>query len=59
MFSWRSLLQGRGVKVARGLGLSRIDLKYSGGPLPHEQLLHSIELYGTKVAPPVREQLAL
>lgn len=46
------------VKVAKGLGLSRFDLKYSLGTLPHEQLMDSIELYGTKVAPLVREQLA-
>ena len=46
------------VKVARGLGLSRFDLKYSTGTLPHEQLLTCIELYGREVAPAVREQLA-
>ena len=46
------------VKVAKGLGVSRFDLKYSLGTLPHEQLRDSIELYGTKVAPLVREQLA-
>jgi probable LLM family oxidoreductase len=45
------------VKVARGLGLSRFDLKYSLGTLPHEQLLNSIRLYATEVAPLVREQL--
>jgi probable LLM family oxidoreductase len=46
------------VKVAGGLGLSRFDLKYSAGTLPHELMVHSIELYGTKVAPMVREELA-
>ncbi len=46
------------VKVARGLGLSRFDLKYSTGTLPHEQLMTCIELYGREVAPAVREQLA-
>ena len=46
------------VKVAKGLGLSRWDMKYSLGSLPHEKLMKSIELYGTKVAPLVREQLA-
>jgi probable LLM family oxidoreductase len=45
------------VKVARGLGLTRFDMKYSIGSLPHEQLMRSIELYGTEVAPLVREQL--
>jgi probable LLM family oxidoreductase len=44
--------------TARALGLSRFDLKYSNGPLPHDRMLKSIELYGTKVAPRVRELLA-
>jgi probable LLM family oxidoreductase len=46
------------VRVASGLQLSRFDLKYSAGTLPHARMLHSIELYGTKVAPMVREALA-
>jgi probable LLM family oxidoreductase len=37
------------------LGLSRFDLKYSSGTLPHDALIRSIELIGTKVAPRVRE----
>jgi alkanesulfonate monooxygenase SsuD/methylene tetrahydromethanopterin reductase-like flavin-dependent oxidoreductase (luciferase family) len=37
------------------LGLSRFDLKYSSGTLPHDKLMTSIELIGTKVAPRVRE----
>jgi alkanesulfonate monooxygenase SsuD/methylene tetrahydromethanopterin reductase-like flavin-dependent oxidoreductase (luciferase family) len=45
------------VRVARGLGLSRFDLKYSLGSLPHAQLMESIRLYATEVAPAVREQL--
>jgi probable LLM family oxidoreductase len=44
--------------TARTLGIARFDLKYSAGPLPHEKLLRSIELYGTKVIPRVRELLA-
>ncbi|WP_205474734.1 LLM class flavin-dependent oxidoreductase [Nocardioides sp. SYSU D00038] len=44
--------------TVRTLGLSRFDLKYSNGPLPHPQLMHCIELYGTEVAPRVRELLA-
>jgi probable LLM family oxidoreductase len=44
--------------VARGLGLARFDMKYSVGTLPHEQLMTSIELYGTEVAPLVRAGLA-
>jgi probable LLM family oxidoreductase len=46
------------VRVTQGLGLDRFDLKYSAGSLPHEQLMSTIELYGTKVVPLVREQLA-
>jgi probable oxidoreductase, LLM family len=46
------------VKVARGLGLSRFDLKFSNGTMAHERLLESIRLYGREVAPMVREQLA-
>lgn len=46
------------IRVARGLGLSRFDLKYSAGTLPHENMMSSIELYGSKVAPHVREELA-
>ncbi|MDQ3898092.1 MAG: LLM class flavin-dependent oxidoreductase, partial [Actinomycetota bacterium] len=46
------------VKIARGLGLSRFDLKYSAGTLPHEQLMRNIELYGRDVAPVVRKELA-
>ncbi|HEX5098110.1 MAG TPA: LLM class flavin-dependent oxidoreductase [Polyangiaceae bacterium] len=44
--------------TARTLSLSRFDLKYSNGPMPHEQMLESIELIGTKVAPRVHELLA-
>jgi len=44
--------------TARLLGLSRFDLKYSSGPLPHERMLHSIELYGREVIPRVRQLLA-
>ena len=40
------------------LGLTRFDLKYANGPTPHKALMTSIELYGTKVAPRVRELLA-
>jgi alkanesulfonate monooxygenase SsuD/methylene tetrahydromethanopterin reductase-like flavin-dependent oxidoreductase (luciferase family) len=40
------------------LGADRFDLKYSNGTLPHEKLMRSIELYGTKVAPMVRDMLS-
>ena len=45
------------VRAAEGLGLDRFDLKYSAGTLPHELMMQSIELYGSKVVPAVREQL--
>jgi probable LLM family oxidoreductase len=47
-------------KIARTvatLGIERFDLKYSNGPLPHEQSMRAIELYGTQVIPRVRELL--
>ena len=42
----------------RALGASRFDLKISTGPLSHGKLMRSIELYGTRVAPLVRDMLA-
>ena len=45
------------VQTVKDLGLSRFDLKYANGTLPHDRLLNSIELYGTKVAPLVRDML--
>lgn len=45
-------------KTATLLGLSRFDLKYSNGAMPHDQLMRSIELYGTRVIPMVRELMA-
>lgn len=44
--------------AARTLGLSRFQLKYSVGSLPHDQRMESIRLYGTEVIPRVRELLA-
>jgi probable LLM family oxidoreductase len=44
-------------KTVKALGVSRFDLKYSSGTLPHEHMMKSIELYGTKVIPMVRELL--
>ena len=44
-------------KTVRTLGLSRFDMKYSNGTLPHETLMGSIGLFGTRVAPLVREAL--
>lgn len=45
------------VATVRALGLARFDLKYSSGPLANDKLLRSIELYGRKVIPRVRELL--
>jgi probable LLM family oxidoreductase len=44
--------------TVKALGLARFQLKYSAGPLPHEKLMRSIELYGRKVVPLVRDMLA-
>lgn len=44
--------------TAKALGLVRFDMKYSAGTLPHGAMMKSIELYGRKVVPLVREMLA-
>jgi alkanesulfonate monooxygenase SsuD/methylene tetrahydromethanopterin reductase-like flavin-dependent oxidoreductase (luciferase family) len=43
--------------TVKALGLSRFQLKYSSGPLRHEAMTRSIELYGREVIPRVRELL--
>ncbi len=45
-------------ETVRTLGVDRFDLKYSAGTLPHEDLMRTVELYGSKVIPRVRELLA-
>lgn len=45
-------------RTAKTLGLERFDLKYSNGAMPHEHLIRAVELFGTEVAPRVRELLA-
>lgn len=45
-------------RTVRSLGVDRFDLKYSYGTMPHDQLMHGIELFGTRVVPLVREMLA-
>jgi probable LLM family oxidoreductase len=40
------------------VGATRFDLKYGMGGLSHDKLMSNIELFGTKVAPRVRELLA-
>jgi hypothetical protein len=42
----------------RSLGSTLFDMKFSTGTLSHEKLMSSIELYGTRVQPLVREMLA-
>ncbi|GAB4210968.1 MAG: LLM class flavin-dependent oxidoreductase [Roseiflexaceae bacterium] len=43
--------------TAQALGIARFDMKYSSGPQAHDALLRSIELYGRRVIPRVRELL--
>jgi probable LLM family oxidoreductase len=45
------------VTTANALSISRFNMKYSAGSLSHEKLMRSIELYGEKVIPLVREML--
>jgi len=44
--------------VVRTLGVSRFDLLYAVGRVPHEQRMATIELYGREVIPRVRELLS-
>ncbi len=44
--------------VIRRLGLSRFDLGYATGRVPHQQKLATIERYGREVIPRVRQLLA-
>jgi len=44
--------------TVKALGLARFQLKYSAGPLPHARLMKSIELYGSKVVPLVKEMVS-
>jgi probable LLM family oxidoreductase len=45
------------IRTAGALDLSRFNLKYSNGSLPHDTMRRSIELFGTQVAPLVRKAL--
>ena len=45
------------VRTAKALGLSRFDIKYSAGTLPHATLMKSIALIGREVAPRVRDAM--
>jgi alkanesulfonate monooxygenase SsuD/methylene tetrahydromethanopterin reductase-like flavin-dependent oxidoreductase (luciferase family) len=42
-------------RLVKQLGLTRVNVKYSAGTLPHDQMVRSIELLGTVVAPRVRD----
>ncbi|KQZ78192.1 luciferase [Mesorhizobium sp. Root157] len=44
--------------TARALGVARFDMKYSSGPMEHAKMMRSIELFGSKVMPMVRDLLA-
>lgn len=44
--------------TAKALRISRFQMKYSAGALPHVRLMRCIELYGRKVIPLVRDLLA-
>ena len=43
--------------TVRMLGSTRFDMKFSTGTLSHEKMMRSIELYGTRVQPLVRDML--
>ena len=45
--------------IMRTLGLSRFDLHYAIGRIPHEQRMANIELFGREVIPRVRDRLAV
>jgi probable LLM family oxidoreductase len=44
--------------TTKALGISRFDMKYSAGALRHDRMIRSIELYGSKVIPLVRDMLS-
>ena len=46
------------IQNVRALKVTRFDMKYGNGTLSHEAKMRSIELYGEKVAPIVREALS-
>lgn len=59
-----ALLVGDPVAVAEKIiyenevlgGISRVTVLLNGGAMPHRQIMHAIELLGTKVAPIVRKE---
>lgn len=46
------------VHAVTSVGAQRFDFKYANGPQKHSKLMKSLELYGTKVIPLVKEMLA-
>ena len=51
---WLRQLERAGVTAER---IDRFDLKYSTGPMPHDQLMRGLQLYGEKVIPMVKDML--
>lgn len=45
------------VRFSKELGLSRVDIKYSQGTMPHETMMRGIHLLGTEVKPLVLDML--
>lgn len=43
--------------TVKGLGLSRFQMKYSGGPVEHAHAMEAIRLYGERVMPMVRDMV--
>jgi probable LLM family oxidoreductase len=46
------------ILLRKNLGVTRFFLHVNVGTMPHREVLHAIELLGTKVAPIVRKELA-
>jgi hypothetical protein len=46
------------VRTAQTLGITKFDMKYSVGRLPHHFLIRSIELYANKVIPLALDMLS-
>lgn len=44
--------------TVRTLGVQRFEMKYSSGPLGHDDMMDSLGLFGTRVIPMVRDMLA-
>lgn len=46
------------ILLRKNLGVNRFFLHVNVGTMPHHEIMHAIELFGTKVAPIVRQALA-